>query len=212
MMKETKDSLNKQNIVVASMRNYYDYKRRSIIYYVVLFGGMVFLDIVGYVLMTIYSNSWFFLFAHTGIVMYAVFVLIAWVTLDIYRPVPIPHEEGSAPKKIAVYFVFGINLVVAFFVSFWLAKEYKQFYGLHELGCASMVICIFMFFLAWLVSFFSEFCDITRGYAKYREIDRKQESDDLLNMIVTNPAFKDFSCNVWHEDENNTSHRDDDRD
>ena len=58
---------------------------------------------------------------------------------------------------------------------------------------------IFAFILYGLVALFAERCEKVRedAYPSYAGDD----DYDLNTDLVTNPAFKDYECNIWHEED-----------
>lgn len=191
MIKLTKESFKKQNMVVC-MGDYGAYRRRSIMFYCFLFGGTAAsYGAVFAAMMLFYKTDVAFIVAHVTAMVVFNASLISWVALDLLRPVPVPHGKGVMPKIMSILCLFCAAWVVVLVLHIYSVNYY--------LTSRVLFTTIFAFILYGLVALFAERCEKVRedAYPSYAGDD----DYDLNTDLVTNPAFKDYECNIWHEED-----------
>ncbi len=192
MIKLTQDSFKRQNMVAAFVGDHDTYKKRSIMFYWFLFGGTaVSYGIVFPALTFVYEPAVAFIIAHSiamGVVNAA---LITWVALDLLRPIPIPQGKGSNPKAMSILCLFCVVLV---FILILYTRSLDAF------ALKVFVAGAGGFILYGLVALFAERIDNVRedAYCDNYVVDNDY---DLNDDLVCNPSFKDYSCNIYHEDD-----------
>jgi len=192
MIKLTKDSFKKQNMVVAFIGDYGEYRKRSIMFYCFLFGGTaVSYGIVFTALMFAYETATAFIIAHSIAMGVVNTSLITWVVLDLLKPIPIPQGKGSKPKSMTILCLFCMVL-------FFDLVLYGR--GLDGLALKVFVAGAGGFILYGLVALFAERIDNVREDT-YCDTPYVDNDYDLNDDLVCNPSFKDYSCNIYHEDD-----------
>jgi len=191
MIKVTRDSLKKQNMVVANLGDYDTYRKRSIIFYFFLFGGTALsYSLVFFALRFAFAPAEAFFIAHIVAMVLINASLITWVAVDLFSPVPIPKGRGARPKIMSILCLFCMVLVLFFLL----------LYYCEELGRYLFFVGIPSFILYGLVALFAERCDRVREdtYCDNAYVD---DDYNLNDELVSNYSFKDYPCNIWHRNE-----------
>jgi len=194
MIKLTKESFKKQNMVVC-MGDYDAYRRRSIMFYCFLFGGTaVSYGVIFAAMMLFCKPSVAFIVAHVIAMVVFNASLITWTALDLFKPVPVPQGKGVMPK---------IKSILCLFCAVWSVGLFLLVYGPggYKLVEQMLLITVCAFVLYGLVALFAERCEKVREDT-YPDFSYAGDDDyDLNTDLVTNPAFKDLDCNIWHREE-----------
>jgi hypothetical protein len=192
MNKYTKDSFKGQNMVVACLDGYDDYRKRTIMFYCFLFASMAFsYGILFFVLKLFFAASNAFVIAHLVSVLFIDASLIWWVVVNLYWPAPLPPDRGVTPKIITIMFVYIAILFLMFFLLF-------RFSNVDWVLCVS-IVSILGGFLYGLTAGFANYCEEVQKGLYYDSEPVNREDYLSLNNMVFNPMYRFFSINVWHK-------------
>ena len=193
MKRKTKNTFKKQNMVVVRLDEYSDYRKRSIMFYFILFGGIAFsYSLLYYVLTYFFKIGDAFFVSHAVSVTIIDASLIAWVLVNLYLPIPIPQERGVTQKVIVIMCLYVAILFLIFFLYFHSNVDWVNKVLFFSIGGG---------FLYGFTAAFAVECEQVhkRTYFNNSIHANSKNNKDFLHEIVFNPIYNNFECNVWHD-------------